>query len=227
MNQFLLKKEGILHQTTCVATCQQNWNVERKHRHLLEIAWRLIFQSKVPTQFWRKCILTSINLINLLRFKVRQGKTPFELFFGKLPDYDTLKCFGCLSYASTLAATTCVFMGYPQNQKGYKLLDWKIKRMSASRDVIFHENYFPFLNQPTTLSPTFPETSYFPKFPEPVISSADLINFTPPQVFIETNLPINLSPTPKPTLHNYIYHIWFLLSHNLYLNQLENLKGKY
>ncbi|XP_019227222.1 PREDICTED: uncharacterized protein LOC109208553 [Nicotiana attenuata] len=111
-----LSSQGIMHQTSCVATPQQNGVVERKHRHHLEIARALLFQSKNPS-------------------------------------YDSLKCFGCLCYVSTLSAgrgkldpraKPCVFMGYPLGQKGYKVLDLETKRMTVSRDVQFYENQYPF-----------------------------------------------------------------------------------
>ncbi|XP_075074719.1 uncharacterized protein LOC142162284 [Nicotiana tabacum] len=46
-----LASEGILHQLSCVATPQQNGIVERKHKHLLEIARGLMFQSKLHMSY--------------------------------------------------------------------------------------------------------------------------------------------------------------------------------
>lgn len=44
--------KGIIHQTSCVATLQQNGIVERKHKYLLETCRALIFQSKVRICYW-------------------------------------------------------------------------------------------------------------------------------------------------------------------------------
>ncbi|GJZ52807.1 retrovirus-related pol polyprotein from transposon TNT 1-94 [Tanacetum coccineum] len=38
----------------------------------------------------------------------------------------------------------CVLLGYPQNQKGYKLYDLNTKEIFLSRDVVFDETVFPF-----------------------------------------------------------------------------------
>jgi transposase InsO family protein len=46
---FYLK--GIIHQRSCVDTPQQNGIVERKHRHLLEVARALRFQANLPISF--------------------------------------------------------------------------------------------------------------------------------------------------------------------------------
>ena len=51
MSRFF-RENGIIHQTSCVATPQQNGRVERKHRHILYIARALLFESNLPVKFW-------------------------------------------------------------------------------------------------------------------------------------------------------------------------------
>lgn len=46
-----LKSKGIIHQTSYVSVPQQNGVVEQKHKHLLETARALLFQSKLPLNF--------------------------------------------------------------------------------------------------------------------------------------------------------------------------------
>nr|GLL44368.1 uncharacterized protein LOC109166016 [Ipomoea trifida] len=38
----------------------------------------------------------------------------------------------------------CVFLGYPNGVKGYKLYDLKTREVFISRDAVFYENIFPY-----------------------------------------------------------------------------------
>ena len=152
MKQFYQQK-GIVHQTTCIDTPQQNGRVERKHRHILNVARALRFQAHLPINFWGESVLTAAYLINRTPSKVLNGKTPYELLFNTKPSYDNIKMFGCLFYAHSKSRTKdkfaprsrkCIFVGYPHGTKGWKVYDLETNEIFISRDVIFHETIFPF-----------------------------------------------------------------------------------
>ena len=145
-------------------TPQQNGVVERKHKHLLEVSRSLLFQSRLPLSFWEDCVLISTYLINRMPSKALQNRIPLELLYGRSPSYEHLKVFGCLCYMSThkhgrdkfqARAIPCVFLGYSHGKKAYKVIDIQTRKIYNSRDIIFHENVFPFsqsFQQPMNMS---------------------------------------------------------------------------
>ena len=166
---------GILQQFTCAHTPQQNGTVERKHQHLLNVARSLRFQANLPITFWGDCVLTATHLINMLPTPILQYKSPFEILYNKLPDYSTLRSFGCLCYISDLYSPhdkfapktlKSVFLGYPFNKKGYRVMDLATKKCYVTRDVRFVENIFPFQNISSTISgQLYDMSSPFPSTP--------------------------------------------------------------
>ena len=79
LNQFFLEK-GIVHQSPCVNTLQQNGLAERKNKHLLEVARALLFTDQVPKYLWAEAVLTATYLINRMPNKVLSVETPFDVF---------------------------------------------------------------------------------------------------------------------------------------------------
>lgn len=76
-------KIRIEHQRSCVDSPQQNRVVERKHRHLLDVARSLYFQSIVLVRFWGDCLLTTIYLINRVPLIVLKTRLPMRSYLEK------------------------------------------------------------------------------------------------------------------------------------------------
>lgn len=88
--------------------------------------------------------------------------------------------------------TTYVFLGYPQNKKGYKVLAWKTKKLFDSRDVYFHKEAFPFVTNSLNSPSVDPSTM----FPSPIIDQ-DLSNSTS---CLAPQNPSNVLPSNSPVL---------------------------
>ncbi|PKI42604.1 hypothetical protein CRG98_037017 [Punica granatum] len=133
---------------------QQNGRVERKHRHILNVARSLLFQAGLPTEFWGECVTTTAHPINVTPTSLLGGKSPYEVLFGRPPNYSNLRIFGCLYYAHDRPrdkdkfksrSRRCMFVGYPYGKKGSRVYDLEKNEIFVTRDVRFCEREFPFL----------------------------------------------------------------------------------
>lgn len=144
---------GILHQTTCAYTPQQNGVAERKNRHILEVARVLCFTMRVPKRFWAEAVTTSVFLINRMPARIIDFQTPLKMLsqFHSIPSVLNLcpKVFGCVCYVHVHShlrdkfdprALKCVFLGYSSSQKGYKCFHPPTGKYYVSMDVEFCES---------------------------------------------------------------------------------------
>lgn len=154
-NKFkqLVNDLGVIQQFSYPHTRAQNARVERKHRHLLNVARALHFQANVPLIYWGECILTASYLINKTPSKVLDIKTPFEVLNNRQPDYSLLKTFGCLCFVTienklhkfSPRSFKGIFLGYLAGFKGYLVLIIENNKFYVSKNVVFKEDAFPFL----------------------------------------------------------------------------------
>ncbi|MCH93196.1 retrovirus-related Pol polyprotein from transposon TNT 1-94, partial [Trifolium medium] len=147
--------KGIIHQTSCVETPQQNGRVERKHQHILNVGRALLFQSKLPKTFWSYAVLQATYIINRIPSPLLHNESPYFLRFQQHPDLNELKVFGSLCYASTIQnnrtkldtrARKVVYLRHKQGVKGSILFDLNTKNIFVSRNVTFYEHILPYKN---------------------------------------------------------------------------------
>ena len=67
---------GLIHQTTCPYTPQQNGVAERKNRTLLEMTSAMMLESSVLVHLWPEAIDTTIYLTNRFPTKKLLYQTP-------------------------------------------------------------------------------------------------------------------------------------------------------
>ncbi|CAN1181640.1 Retrovirus-related Pol polyprotein from transposon TNT 1-94 [Linum perenne] len=178
--EFQLKdfyaQQGIEHQMSCVERQEQNGRVERKHQDILNIARALRFQAGLPLKFWSDCILHAVYLLNRLPTPLLSNLSPYQQLYNKPPDYNTLRVFGCLCYASSLdrhrtkfdsRARQGIYLGVVAGIKGYKIFDLQSQSVFVSRDVQFHENKFPFTASHEHFDPVVPVPMFPAGFHDP------------------------------------------------------------
>jgi transposase InsO family protein len=86
--------KGIIHQTSCAHTPQQNGVAERKNDHLLDVSRCLLFHMHVPKQFWSDVVLSACYLINRMPSSLLYGASPHSLLWSSsLPFSLPLKAF--------------------------------------------------------------------------------------------------------------------------------------
>ncbi|XP_021804776.1 uncharacterized protein LOC110749062 [Prunus avium] len=155
------KSEGVLHETTCPQTPQQNGVAERKNGQILAAALALLLGASVPNQFWMDDVTYAVYLFNRLPSRVLDFQTPMQVLTHHISAFFMLtlspKVFGCVTYVllhqnqrSKLdpCALRCVFLGFSPHQKGYRCYHPATRCLYVSMDVTFIKDEMFFSDTP-------------------------------------------------------------------------------
>ncbi|GKD90856.1 retrotransposon protein, putative, ty1-copia subclass [Tanacetum coccineum] len=88
-----LKGYGIVQQLTPPYTPQQNEVSERRNHTLLDMVRSMMNLTTLPLSFWDYALETATHILNMVPNK-KVDKTPYELWYGKVPNVSYLKVWG-------------------------------------------------------------------------------------------------------------------------------------
>ncbi|KAA0040427.1 Retrovirus-related Pol polyprotein from transposon TNT 1-94 [Cucumis melo var. makuwa] len=143
------RNHGIRHQKTPPKSSQLNGIAKRLNRTLVERVRCLLTESQLPQSFWGEALNTVIHVLNLTPCVPLGSEVPNRIWSGKDISYSHLRVFGCKAFVhvpkderSKLDAKTkpCVFLGYGQDEFGYRVYHRVKKKLIRSRDVVFVED---------------------------------------------------------------------------------------
>jgi hypothetical protein len=150
------KSRGTIFDFTIPHTPQLNAKAERLNRSLMDKTRALLYDSHMPANMWGECARVACYILNrCLTQSLPDLKTPYEMWFGKKPDYNKMHLFGCTAHAKNLTrlqkldsrSNKYCHVGYSPN--GYRLWDENSQKIIYSRDVIFDEQITETTNNET------------------------------------------------------------------------------
>ena len=115
---------------------------------LMEKARNMLNIVGIGQELREKAVETACYSVNWSPTSTLIDKTPQEVWTGKKPSIKHLKIFGCDSYVHVPKekrskldnrVEKCIFIGYKDSMKGYKLWNLVTKEIVYSRDVVFRE----------------------------------------------------------------------------------------
>ncbi|KAJ3553828.1 hypothetical protein NM688_g3412 [Phlebia brevispora] len=141
-----LDSRGIILQTTAPYSPAQNGVAERLNRTLVEHTRAMILARSLPRKFWQDAIAYLCHVKNCCSTRALDGKTPYEVFWGRRPDVQNFQEFGIPCWVlvpenrqDKLAAKSeqYIFTGIADNAAGWRYYSPKTNQILTSRNVIF------------------------------------------------------------------------------------------
>ncbi|KAJ9541906.1 hypothetical protein OSB04_028412 [Centaurea solstitialis] len=137
---------GITQTFSAARTPEQNGVVERRNRTLVEAARSMLAQSQLPQYLWAEAVTTACYTQNRSIIHRRFGKTPYHLLFGRIPNIDYFKVFGCPCFVLNETenrgkfgpkSDEMIFVGYSDCSVAYRVFNKKSRVVYESVNVRF------------------------------------------------------------------------------------------
>lgn len=140
-----MRRDGVRHQKTCPYSPEQNGTAERMNRTIMERVRSMLNDAKLPKEFWAEAVNTAVYVINRSPTRALDGTTPEEAWMGRKPFVGHLKIFGSAAMVHVPKqrrkkldpkSKRCIFLGYAEDSKGFRLYDPDTSDVIISRDII-------------------------------------------------------------------------------------------
>ncbi|KAJ9539156.1 hypothetical protein OSB04_031889 [Centaurea solstitialis] len=137
---------GITQTFSAARTPERNGVVERRNRTLVEAARSMLAQSQLPQYLWAEAVNTACYTQNRSIIHRRFGKTPYQLLFGRIPNIDYFKVFGCPCFVLNETenrgkfgpkSDEMIFVGYSDCSVAYRVFNKKSRVVYESVNVRF------------------------------------------------------------------------------------------
>eukprot|EP00798_Chlamydomonas_sp_ICE-L_P001000 gene1000-biopygen2355 len=139
------------HEVSSVYCPQKNGVAERFNGVVASMARTMLIESEMSKGFWTYAFTCASYLRN--RLPSKRGATPYERFFGQVPDVSLLRVFGTRCYVKLLDGKTRSktderairgrLVGYSSMSKAYQIWIPEQHKVVVARDVVFFEGSGP------------------------------------------------------------------------------------
>ncbi len=146
--KHFLKAHGIEKQTSTPYRLQQNRVANHANHTLVEMARSMLHAQNFNKSFWAEAVVNAAYTRNQCPSRVLSSITLEEMWSGKKPCISQMRVFGCIAYAMVpdekkgkldAKGTKCLFLGYCEGTKAYRLMCVQSKKIIKCTDVEFME----------------------------------------------------------------------------------------
>jgi hypothetical protein len=154
---------------------------ERANKTIINMARCMLSQSNLAKEWWGEAVRTAMSVTNCLPSARRNKVSPIQLMFGKKPNYEVFRPFGCKTWMikpNHLRSTKFdsvswdgIVIGYSNDYSAYRVIRLQDRNVIETQHAYFDESVFP------SLSALNPSVDHFPHSAMPDFDSECLFPF--------------------------------------------------